>query len=138
MWGISGVACQGACFKRRYGSMILVHGGGQPRSLETGTMGRTSAVSLPCSRLLWLSLHGPRRVLEHHPIPIEILERLPLGFPIGIIRGDTLKPRCKHPGTTGFPFVLVGQVEDQQMILRGSCADLVSPWGRELQMIGMV
>jgi hypothetical protein len=52
-------------------------------------------------------------MLEHDPIPIEILECLPPGFPIGIIRGDTLKPGCEHPGTTGFPFRLVGKVEDQ-------------------------
>src|SRR5215813_3453663 len=63
--------------------------------------GKTSAVSLPCSRMLWLALHSPCRVLEHNPIPIEILERLPLGFPIRVIRWDTLEPRCEHPGTTG-------------------------------------
>src|SRR4029450_914592 len=93
---IGGAAFQETCFRRRCGSMILVHGRCQPRSLDAGTMGRTSAVSLPCSRMLWLSLQGPRRVLEHNPIPIEILERLTLGFPIRVIRGDTLKPGCEH------------------------------------------
>ena len=65
-------------------------------------------------------------MLEHDPISVEILERLPLGFPIRIIRGDTLKPGCEHPGTTGFPLVLIGQVKDQQMILGRSFTDLVS------------
>ena len=37
-------------------------------------------------------------MLEHDPISVEILERLPLGFPIRIIRGDTLKPGGEHPG----------------------------------------
>src|SRR5262244_1455089 len=82
-----------------------------------------------------VSLHGPRRVLDHHPIPIEVLERLPLGFPIGIIRGDTLKPGCNHPGTTGFPLVLIGEVEDQQMILCGRFTNMVSTLSRELQMV---
>jgi hypothetical protein len=63
-----------------------------------------------CHDVPELSLHGPRRVLEYDPIPIEVLERLPLGFPIGIIRGDTSKSRCKHPGTTGFPLVLIGKI----------------------------
>src|SRR4030095_15499782 len=31
-----------------------------------------------------------------------------------------------------------GTVEDQQMILCGSCVDLVSRLGRELQMVGLV
>src|SRR5215510_7634056 len=47
-----------------------------------------------------------------------------------------LKSRCKHPGTTGFPLIPVGQAEDQQMILGGRFADVVSPLGRELQMVG--
>ena len=77
-------------------------------------------------------------MLEHDPIAVEILERLPLGFPIRIIRGDTLKPGCEHPGTTGFPPVLVGKVEDQYMLVRRGFADLVSPLGRELQMVGLL
>src|SRR6266568_1607386 len=85
-----------------------------------------------------MSLQGPRRVLKHDPISIEILEGLPLGFPIRVIRWDTLKPGCEHASTTGFPFRLVGKVEHQQMILRRRCADVVSPLGRELQMVGLV
>ena len=77
-------------------------------------------------------------MLEHDPISVEILERLPLGFPIRIIRGDTLKPGCEHASTAGFPFRLVGKVEHQQVILGGSCADLVSALSRELQMVGLV
>jgi hypothetical protein len=88
--------------------------------------------------MLWLSLQGPRRVLEHNPIPIEILERLTLGFPIRVIRGDTLKPGCEHLGTTGFPLVVIGKVEDQQVILGRGFADLVSAMGRELQMVGLL
>ena len=49
-----------------------------------------------------------------------------------------MKPRCEHTSTTGFPFRLVGQVEDQQMILRRGFADLVSALRRELQMVGLV
>src|SRR5262245_11242037 len=88
--------------------------------------------------LPWLSLQGPRCILEYNPIPIEILKRLPLGFPIGIIRGNTLESRCEHPGTTGFPLVLIGQVEDQQVILCRGSADLVSPLGGEFQMVGLL
>jgi hypothetical protein len=62
--------------------------------------------------LAWSDLVGPRRVLEHDPIAIEVPECPPMHVPIRIIREDTLKPRCKHPGTTGFPFRLVGQAED--------------------------
>jgi len=76
--------------------------------------------------------------LEYDAIPIEILERLSLGFPIGIIRGDTLKPGCEHASTTGFPLILVRKVEDQQMILRRGSADLVSPLGGEFQMVGLL
>jgi hypothetical protein len=49
-----------------------------------------------------------------------------------------LKSRCNYPSTTGFPLVLVGQVEDQQMILRGSFTNLVSSLGREFQMVGLL
>ena len=82
-------------------------------------------------QLVSSDLVGPRRVLQYDPIPIEILERLPLGFPIGIIRWHTLKPRCEHASTARFPFRLVGQVEDQQMIPCGRFANLVSALGRE-------
>ena len=93
---------------------------------------------LLCHILPELSLQGPRRVLEYDSIAIEILKRLTLCFPIGIIRGDTSKPGCEHLGTTGFPLVLVGKVEDQQMILRGSFTNLVSTMGCELQMVGLL
>src|SRR5215510_2689996 len=109
-----------------------------PCPLEAGTMGRTSAVSVQHPGMLWLALCGPRRVLEYDPIPIEILERLPLCFPIGIIRRDTLEPRCEHASTTGFPLALVRDVEDQQMILGRNFADVVSTLGRELQMVGLL
>ena len=49
-----------------------------------------------------------------------------------------MKPRCEHPGTTGFPLVVIGKIEDQQMILGGRFADVVSPLGRELQMVGLL
>jgi hypothetical protein len=61
--------------------------------------------------VLWyssLALVGPRRILEHSLVAIEVLECLPLYFPIEIIRGDTLKPGCEQPGTTSFPFRLAG------------------------------
>ncbi len=74
---------------------------------------RLEAIGCSAMVLPPLFLEGPRRMLEHDPISVEILERLPLGFPIRIIRGDTLKPGCEHPGTTGFLLVLVGKVEDQ-------------------------
>src|SRR5262249_47926106 len=91
-----------------------------------------------CHGMPELSLHGPRSVLEHNPIPIEIFERLSLCIPIWIIRGDTLKPCCKHLGTACFPLVLSGKIEDQYMILRRGFADLVSTLGRKLQMVGLL
>ena len=93
---------------------------------------------IACRHLVWRDLVGPCRVLEHHPIPIEILERLPLHLPIRIIRRDTLEPRSEHASTTGCPLVLVGQVKDQQMILRRRCADVMATLGRELQMVGLL
>jgi hypothetical protein len=80
--------------------------------LDVSIMGRISAVGGQRPGLTSLSLHGPRCVLEYDAIPIEVLERLSLGFPIGIIRRDPLKPGCEHASTTGFPFVLVREVED--------------------------
>jgi hypothetical protein len=43
-------------------------------------MGRISAVGGQRHGLPYLSLHGPRSVLEHDAIPAEILECLPLYF----------------------------------------------------------
>jgi hypothetical protein len=91
-----------------------------------------------CRRFPYMVLYGPCRVLEHDSIAIEIFERLPLGFPIWVIRSDTLKPRCEHASTTGFPLTLIGQVEHQQVILRRRCADVVSALGREFQMVGLL
>jgi hypothetical protein len=59
----------------------------------------------------------------------------PCASQYGLYEGDTSKSRYKHPGTTGFPLVLVGKVENQQVILRGSFTNLVSTLGRELQMV---
>jgi hypothetical protein len=98
----------------------------------------TSAVGVQHPDIPWLSLPGPRSVLQHDSIPIEILERPPTHIPIRIIRRDTLKSRCKHPSTTGFPLVLIGKVEDQEMILGGGSADLVSSVCGELQVVGML
>src|SRR5207302_363040 len=105
---------------------------GSQNNVEEGSSQRE------CHVLPSLALHGPRRILEHDSIPIEVLKRLPLCFPIGIIRRDTLKPGCEHTRTTGFPFRLVGKVEHQQMILRGGFADPVSPLGCEFQMVGLL
>jgi len=57
---------------------------------------------------------------------------------MSIIRGDTLKPGCEHPGTTGFPLVPVRKVEHQQVILGRGFADLVPTLGREFQMVGLL
>ena len=49
-----------------------------------------------------------------------------------------MKPGCNHPGTAGFPFVLVGKVEHQKVILGRGFTNLVSPLGREFQMVGLL
>ena len=83
-------------------------------------------------------LYGPCCVLEYDAIPIEALERLSLGFPIGVIGWDTLKSRCNHPGTTGFPLIVIGKVEDQQMILCRGFTNRMSTLGGEFQMVGLL
>ena len=67
-------------------------------SLEAGTMGRTSAVDVQPQGMLSLALEGPRCMLEYDPIPIEILECLPLGFPIGIIPTTLLSAKLISEG----------------------------------------
>jgi hypothetical protein len=49
-----------------------------------------------------------------------------------------VETRCEHPGTTGFPLVLIGQVKDQQMILGRSFTNLVSTLGCEFQMVELL
>src|SRR5262245_25210320 len=71
VWIIDSVALHGVCVRKRCGQMILVSRRCQPMTQKGGIIGRISAVG--DSTMVYESFPslGPRRVLEHHSIPIQ-------------------------------------------------------------------
>src|SRR5207302_9817994 len=96
-------------------------------------MSRGTRMAAPVSFGVWFGL--PACVLQHDPVSVRILERLALLVPVRVKRLNRLVPGLLQPGHRPLPLTCVGQIKNQQVVLRRGAADLVPGLAGELQVV---